>query len=1657
MSRSSARLVFRSTVALLFFALVGLQRSSAQMIDLNANSMSDVWEAIHGPGTLDPAGDADGDGVSNLLEALAGTDPFDANSVPRIAVGSVSGGSVSVSMPCQLGKKYELQSLTPSAGSGWTNWVAEASTVARNGTVVTLNSPASPSLKFFRIVVSDADTDGDGVNDWEEYQLGLDPMSASSNGQLDGNGQPLSDLAYATGKLASQNTVTLSALDPTANQPDAGQPVVNFGLLTVTRGGFPLNGITVNLSPAPPVAGSATEGVDYEAVPRTVYLPPGAGSQTITLTPLVNTNLLTPVAATLKLGAGAGYQLGAPSSASVLIYPSATPSGTGLTGQYFTNSSSTYSSSANFNPTNLIMTRVDPTVDFTWGTTTNPIPNSGRYTVRWTGQVQPQYSETYYFVDNTDDGVKLWVNDQLIINNWVTRSAADSTATISLQGGVRYNIQMEYFNSGGSAVAHLSWYSPSQPKQIIPSSRLYPASAGTAPAAVTSSLTAVAFLGQPFSYTVSGANSANAYTATGLPPGLNFNPTNGVISGTPNLAGDFQVILTASNAVGLGASVVNLQVIDTGSSVTREVWTGVPGVNIVDIPLGAPPSATSFLGTLEGITDFADNYAERIRGYFTAPVSGNYYFWLAASDSAELWISNDNEPANKVRRAYVLPSPNPAPPPANGTAVHQWNLQANQKSPWLALVAGQKYYLEILHKAGTGSADNWAVAWLQDPTGTNNTPGGIVPGYPLSRYFTPPPSSIPGTLYNANLLAQAGANSTGVGSATLRVSADGSKAILNYKYSGLTSPVTGQHIHSDAYLSNPTQIMFDIDDATPQPDGSYVWSIAPVGTLSVADIQEIIREGKAYLNIHTVVYPGGEINGHFTLADGTQTFTPPPAPPAWADDHTSPTAAARFLIQASFGPSSNDVASVQALGYQGWIDNQFSLPATHHLPLVLANVSPDPTTPYLSTLLYNTWWEQSVTAPDQLRQRVAFALSEIMVVSDNGVLMDNARAVSAYYDTLLDNAFGNFRELLESVTLSPAMGIFLDMRANDKGSLITGVHANENYAREIMQLFSIGLNRLWPDGTLVMDSQGSLVPTYDQNVIMGFASVFTGWNYYQTNQANGRLPTNFSPRSDYINPMVLVPTHHELGAKLLLDNVMLPQAWGTQADSSNTNYDAYGLHDLEAAHDSIFNNQNVGPFICRQLIQRLVTSHPSRDYLYRVVQKFNDNGAGVRGDMPAVIKAILLDYEARSSALLSQTTFGKQREPLLRVTAIARAFPAFSPLAGTYSQNGDRPITITTPSTHRLNSGDIIWINFTDTSGQPAPASQGYSVTVTSPTSFRVNAAGLLAGTYTLTNNTLTVAMSGHGLATNNPVYLAFTTGGASNGVYQVVTVPDSSHFTVTTAVSSTNTGNCLVPKITGGGFTQSRTNVTINTGLQHGLNPGDNVFINFTQAGSPADGQYQVITVPDASHFTIIVTNSTSTTQNGQIIYPLVAPPLVRNGNAVGQWSTWHMNATDGGGSSSLNQAPLSSPTVFNFYFPDYKFPGPLASAGLTTPEFQLTSDTSTAQQMNFLEGGILNNTGNTNGLSSFIAGNGAIALDIGPWMTPGYTSNAGIPGLVDALNSLLCAGQLSAGAKTAIVNYVANTSNFPYTTPTNTQMRDRVRAVVHLIVTSPDFTIQR
>lgn len=1697
----------------------------AQPVDLNGNGLSDVWEHTFNAVGVASAGDLDGDGADNWQESIAGTNPFDTNSAPRVAAGYRTGPRFSVSFPAVPGAQYELQSVTALTSTNWltetgavalaatvtlvgaadaeakffrvaaqgagvaaptitasalvepaftvsvsgvagkfyelqsvtgldaTNWLAETSMVARVTEALTLTGSARPEAKFFRVAISDLDSDLDGVSDWEEYRVGTDPFSAASNGQLDGEGQLVNDYAFAAQRLALQNVLTIQATDATTTAPGPGETATDFGTLTVTRGGFPLSAATVNLDLAGSGPGYAVEGVDFSALPRTLNFPAGVSSQTITVTPLANTNAQTPVLAAMKLLSGADYTIGASSNASVVIYPSPAPIGGGLTGYYFTNGSATYSSVLNFNSSNLLFIVTNATVDFRWTNGSSPNLSNGIYSVRWMGQVQPQYSELYYFVVRSDDGCKLWVNNQLVVDDWRSKSVGDATGTIALQGGTHYNLRLEYLQSGGAGEVHLQWYSVSQPKQVIPSSRLYPATTtNSAPAAVTSALTAVGFLGQPFSYNVTGANSPLGYSATDLPPGLSF--TNGLISGVPTLAGEFQVSLTAGNAIGLGASLVNITIFDTGSSVVREVWTDVPGLTVADIPADSLPSFTNTLGTLEGMTNFGVNYGERVRGFLTVPATGNYYFWLSASDAAELWISNDGEPVNKLKRASV----------SGGTSFRQWNAQTQQRSGWLSMIAGQKYYIEILHKAGAGGNDHWSVGWMFDSLGTNTVPAAtnpIVPGYVLGRYYPPPATITPGTLYAANMLAQSGAVSSGLGTATLRVSADGTKAVLVHSFSGLSAPKTGAHIHCDPYLNSPSQIIFDIDDAPIEADGSQVWHIEPVGTLSTADILEIIRQGKAYINIHTVNYPAGEIKGYFRLANGSRSFTPPPAPPAWTDDHADANAAARFLNHATFGATAAEIAAVQAVGYDGWLSNQFTLSPTFHLPTVQARRSADPTTPYPSSLTFNTWWRHSVTAPDQLRQRVAFALSEILVVSENGVLDNDADGLSDYYDTLLQHAFGNFRELLEAVTLSPAMGRYLDMRGNQKGDLAIGRIPNENYAREILQLFSVGLYRQWPDGTLVLNSKDEIVPTYDQDVVMGFARVFTGWNYYQTNQANGRLPTGFTPAQNMTNPMVLVPSRHELGTKQLLDLVMLPAAQGAQSNSVNAEYDAYGLQGLELAHDSIFNNPNVGPFICRQLIQRLVTSHPSRDYLYRVAQKFNDNGAGVRGDMQAVIRAILLDYEARSTNAMKLPTFGKQREPVLRVTAPARAFLAPPDNGGIYAQSGTQTISITTTNAHRRINNETVLLGFEDTSGNPPPPAQNYTVTVTGTNTFTVTSPGVSAGTYGQTNNVITVNISGHGLQTSNQVYLTILSGGAASGVYEIQSVPTTGRFTVATPDATTNSGNCLIQRFTGGGYVVSgRTNLTVTTALPQALQAGDDVFLNFSQAGSPADGLYTVGAVLDPTRFTALIPTNNNQTQNGLTIYPLVpnALPLTRSGDVTLQYSTWSLGTTDTGSSSSLSQTPLRSPTVFNFFFPDYQFPGLLAAAGLTTPEFQLTSDTEVVLQMNFLSGGILNNTGNTNGLSSFTSGDGDIVLDISPWMTTNYTSAAGVPGLVDSLNTLLLAGQLSTGARTNIIAYVTNTVNFPYSTPpTPTQMRDRVRAVVHQLIVSPDFTIQR
>ena len=532
--------------------------------------------------------------------------------------------------------------------------------------------------------------------------------------------------------------------------------------------------------------------------------------------------------------------------------------------------------------------------------------------------------------------------------------------------------------------------------------------------------------------------------------------------------------------------------------------------------------------------------------------------------------------------------------------------------------------------------------------GKNATSGvALIEMYDLDQ----PPQADGSTLYLAQLRAQGTTVSNGSGSATLRLAADGLSAVLSFNFTNLSSAVTGMHIHGP-----DGTILFDIDDAIAQPDGTYIWVFRSVGTFTVADILAAIRSGQIYLNIHTSNYPSGEIKGYFNFSTGGQAAPIPTPPPALPGGTPTATDAARFLDQATFGPKTALVTQVQSQGLDAFLTEQFNLAPTYLLPFVDASG----VTPPAFTQVQDAFWNRAIAAPDQLRQRVAFALSEILVVSaDSAGLGNEGVGLATYYDVLVRDAFGNFRDVLEDVTLNPAMGVYLDMLRNAKANPARGTLPNENFARELLQLFSIGLYRLHQDGTLAFSSLNLPIETYGQETVLGFAQVFTGWIYAQAG-----TPTWYGVPPNFREPMISVASQHETAAKTILDGVALP--------ANQT-----APQDLDGALDTIFAHANVGPFVCQQLIQRLVTSNPSPGYVYRVSSIFNNNGQGVRGDMRAVIRAILMDYDARGAVRTGQG-YGHLREPVLRVTSLLRAFNASTPngifnITG-YSALGQTPL-----------------------------------------------------------------------------------------------------------------------------------------------------------------------------------------------------------------------------------------------------------------------------------------------------------------------------------------------------------------------------------------------
>lgn len=369
------------------------------------------------------------------------------------------------------------------------------------------------------------------------------------------------------------------------------------------------------------------------------------------------------------------------------------------------------------------------------------------------------------------------------------------------------------------------------------------------------------------------------------------------------------------------------------------------------------------------------------------------------------------------------------------------------------------------------------------------------------------------------------------------------------------------------------------------------------------------------------------------------------------------TAASRFLSQATLGADLETIQATAQMSFSQWIDDQFNTPGaftlcdfTRDITIMALDstfsMGGDPNDIEVERWYWHTaWWQYTMTSPDVLRNRIALALSEIFVVSELPVLGEVPLSLPNYYDMLLDNSFGNFRDLLEDVTLHPAMGLYLTHVNNPKSDESLNRYPDENYAREIMQLFTIGLYELNIDGTRQTDNNGDFIPTYDHDDIANFAKVFTGLTYPNA-IAFGQDPLS---ELSFVEPMKMVNTWHEPGEKFLLNNFTVP-------DRSPKD----GMADIQDALDNLFNHPNVGPFISYRLIQRLIRSNPSPEFVGRVAAKFNNNGQGVRGDMKAVIKAILLDEEARDCAMAEDPFDGMLREPIVRYTQICRAFNAFS-------------------------------------------------------------------------------------------------------------------------------------------------------------------------------------------------------------------------------------------------------------------------------------------------------------------------------------------------------------------------------------------------------------
>ena len=418
-------------------------------------------------------------------------------------------------------------------------------------------------------------------------------------------------------------------------------------------------------------------------------------------------------------------------------------------------------------------------------------------------------------------------------------------------------------------------------------------------------------------------------------------------------------------------------------------------------------------------------------------------------------------------------------------------------------------------------------------------------------------------------------------------------------------------------------------------------------------------------------------------------------------------AASRFLSFAALGYTYQDINNVEAMGFEAWIDAQIAeTPASllydnvqqqHQYILDNAVYDPDRVPGENQAMWWNAWFDYHMKGNDLLRQRVAYALSQILVISVTSNFSERPTPLAHYYDNLLAQAFGNYRTLLDSVTYHPVMGQYLTYINNPKTDAVNNIFPDENYAREVMQLFTIGLYELNMDGTRKLDGNGDFIPTYDNDDILEYSKIFTGLSWKDQDQFGRDWWLN---DDSWRLPMRMWDEEHEPGVKHLLNNETVP----------NRN-PVDGKADIKDALDNLFNHPNTPPFICSFLIQRLVTSNPSPAYVERVSQVFVNDGNGTRGNLGAVVKAILLDEEATSCMAGQADDFGSLKEPFIRYIHLGKAMNG-STTSGNFrnvmydihDKTGQRPLN--SPSVFNFFQRDYTPIGSVEDAGKVAPVFQ---------------------------------------------------------------------------------------------------------------------------------------------------------------------------------------------------------------------------------------------------------------------------------------------------------------------------------------------------------------